>query len=428
MKIDTMRKIDFFAGVPICFLLSLIFRLFSVLAHKKTSSNPQNVLMIELSEMGSAILADPAMRKLRSQFKANLHFVIFRKNKPSLDLLKTVTEENIFSIRENGFLPLTIDTIRFLIWTRRKNIDTVIDFELFSRFTAILTILSGAANRVGFHAFYNEGLYRGNLLTHKVAYNPHMHIAKNFIALVNSLSGLKKEKPYSKSIITNDEIMLCKAQITLEAKEAIRQKIKKYYQDFSSGNTTIVLVNSNASDLLPQRRWAQKKYITIIKKILVNFPQVLILLTGSPEEKNGIQVIADRINSPRCINFAGAVEFTELTTLYSISAFMLTNDSGPAHFASVTDLHTFVIFGPETPALYCSLGSTTPIYAGLACSPCVNAANHRKTPCTDNTCLQIITPDQVFKKIEEYLKQASILDANLHVRIQPLPKADSTVN
>ena len=84
---------------------------------------------------------------------------------------------------------------------------------------------------------------------------------------------------------------------------------------------------------------------------------------------------------------------------------MVTNDSGPGHFAAVTDMHTFVIFGPETPALYGSLGKTTPIYAGLACSPCVSAANHRKTACRDNVCLQVIKPQQVFMAIEPFLEK-----------------------
>jgi hypothetical protein len=66
---------------------------------------------------------------------------------------------------------------------------------------------------------------------------------------------------------------------------------------------------------------------------------------------------------------------------------------------------TFVIFGPETPALYGSLGKTTPIYAGLACSPCVSAANHRKTACKDNICLQVIKADRVFATIQSSLEK-----------------------
>jgi ADP-heptose:LPS heptosyltransferase len=48
---------------------------------------------------------------------------------------------------------------------------------------------------------------------------------------------------------------------------------------------------------------------------------------------------------------------------------MVTNDSGPGHFSAVTPLRTVVLFGPETPALYGSVGNSIAITANLACSP-----------------------------------------------------------
>jgi ADP-heptose:LPS heptosyltransferase len=109
------------------------------------------------------------------------------------------------------------------------------------------------------------------------------------------------------------------------------------------------------------------------------------------------------VGSKRAINFAGKLKLHELPVLYSVATLMVTNDSGPGHFSSITDMPTYVIFGPETPKLYGSLGNSTPIYAGLACSPCVSASNHRKTPCKDNVCLQVIKPDFVFKTIQDTL-------------------------
>jgi hypothetical protein len=35
------------------------------------------------------------------------------------------------------------------------------------------------------------------------------------------------------------------------------------------------------------------------------------------------------------------------------------------------------------------------LFKALACSPCLTAANHRNSPCTDNVCLQQITVDEV---------------------------------
>ncbi len=273
-------------------------------------------------------------------------------------------------------------------------------FGTFSRFTALLTGACGAVNRVGFHAFHNEGLYRGDFLTKKVAYNPHQHIAKNFISLVDALLSEKEELPFTKRVIPDSEIQIAKAVISGEEQLNVQAIIADMYEGFDKDKNPVILVNSNASDLLPQRRWDRENYGDVIKKILDYNPAAIILLTGAPAEKDGAQLLARYVNDKRCINFAGAVKFLQLPTLYSVSKFMLTNDSGPAHFASITDMHTFVIFGPETPALYGSLGPTTPIYAGMACSPCVSASNHRKTPCSDNQCIKIITPDWVFDTLK----------------------------
>ena len=402
MNVDTMRAVDYYAGVPLTFVGTLLQKAAGLFT-SRPYHKPRNVLLIELSEMGSAIIVDPAMRKLREQIHGELFFVIFSKNKVSLQLLGTVKEENIFTIDESGLMPLALSTLKFFRWCRDKKIDSVIDLELFSRFTALLSGFSGAINRVGFHSFHNEGLYRGDFLTHKVAYNPHQHIAKNFIALVDALMCDHDERPFMKRIIDDSETAIAKAEISETDRQEVRQIIAQKYRGFDPDTHPVILVNSNASDLLPQRRWDRDNYGAVITMILAYNPNAIVLLTGAPAESEGAQALAERVGDPRCINFAGGVKFLQLPHLYSVSAFMLTNDSGPAHFASITDMHTFVIFGPETPALYGSLGPSTPIYAAMACSPCVSATNHRKTPCTDNQCIQVITPEWVFNAIKPQL-------------------------
>ncbi|WP_246327599.1 hypothetical protein [Candidatus Competibacter phosphatis] len=67
MKIDVMRKVDYFVGVPLCFFGDWIFFASSVYLAGEKSEYPRKVLFIELSEMGSTILADPAMRKMREK-------------------------------------------------------------------------------------------------------------------------------------------------------------------------------------------------------------------------------------------------------------------------------------------------------------------------------------------------------------------------
>ncbi|MEZ6020832.1 MAG: glycosyltransferase family 9 protein [Planctomycetota bacterium] len=304
-------------------------------------------------------------------------------------------------------------------WCRRKNIDTVIDLELFSRFTALLTGSSGARNRVGFHAFHNEGLYRGDLLTHKVAYNPFQHIAKNFVALVHALQQDPEQVPLLKRVIADEEVQLARATVSVDQRALVLQAIARRVPAFRSAETRVILVNANSSDLLPQRRWPRAYFAEAIRALLAWDARILVLLTGSPGEAAEADDLARGIADPRCVSFAGAIAFEQLPHLYSVSECMLTNDSGPGHFAAITAMHTFVIFGPETPALYGSLGSTTPIYAGMACSPCVSAANHRRTPCRDNRCVQVITPSSVVQTMCAWLADRSAPEEALAVREIP---------
>lgn len=400
MNVDLMRKVDYYAGVPLCFLATFVVKLSNLFS---TTDKPKRVLLVELSEMGSAIIVDPAMQKLKNVGGCELFFVIFDKNKPSLKLLNSVDDQNIFTIRETGIVPLALDTLKFFWWCRIRKIDSVIDLELFSRYSALLTGLSGANNRVGFHAFHNEGLYRGAMLTHKVSYNPHQHIAKTFIALANTLLSEKPEVPYSKTLVSDDEIKLRQAPVSAEQKTAILAKIREDYAEFDPAKHQIVLINPNASELLPQRRWMKDRYAELMRRILEQSKTAVVLITGAPAEREEAEMLRISVANSRCINFAGRVKFTELPPLYTVSLLMVTNDSGPGHFSSVTPLKTFVLFGPETPALYGSLGNSTAIYAGLACSPCVSASNHRKTACSDNVCLQAITVDKVFNTISPLL-------------------------
>lgn len=394
MNVNLMRKIDHHVGIPLAFLATLWLKLMSLIFGNKPKT-PKNILFIELSEMGSTIIADPAMKRAQKAFDANLFFVIFSKNKPSLDLLNTIPQQNIFTLCEDSLFTLIRDAVRYLFWCRRHKIDTAVDLELFSRVSALLTGFSGATNRVGYHNFHGEGLYRGEMLTHKVAYNPHIHIAKNFISLIYALESKTEEVPYSKVLITDDDIKLDQVTFSEAQLQAMHEKVKTTYPSYQIDQNRIVLINPNASDLLPQRRWPKENFIELMQNILNEHEDVIVLMTGAPAEKEEAEMLRELVDHPRCINFAGQLKLLEMPILYSIATLMVTNDSGPGHFSSITPLKTFVLFGPETPKLYGSLGNSTSIYAGLACSPCVSAANHRNTPCTDPVCMSAIKVSQV---------------------------------
>jgi len=83
--------------------------------------------------------------------------------------------------------------------------------------------------------------------------------------------------------------------------------------------------------------------------------------------------------------------------LYCLADVLVTNDSGPAHFATLTDIQVITLFGPETPKLF---GAQTPnthiIWKNIPCSPCISAYNNRQSACKDNICMQRISVNEVY--------------------------------
>ena len=400
-----MRKIDRWVGVPLCFLMSIIIWISTRIRFiRKKKPDLSRVLFIELSEMGSAIIVDPAMRKLQQEGPSELFFAIFEDNYKSLEILKTVPESNAFKMRSANLFVLAIDVIKFMFWCRKHKINTVIDLELFSRFTALLCALSGARSRVGYASHHDEGLYRGNLMNFPVRYNSHVHVSVNFMSLVNTTLG-KHTNPYATTPVSKEELKLVKAPIDPKDIEVVKGKLQQLLPAWKGQK--LILLNVNASDLLPQRRWLPENFAVVARHLLAEFEDVLLIGTGAPAERQYVQNVVDMVDDSRFVNSAGVFKFEELVPLYSICAMMLTNDSGPAHFAAVTDLKVFVIFGPETPELYLPLGNAEPFFLGLPCSPCVSAFNHRKTSCTTRPCITGISPDWIKGRLTEYLREGN---------------------
>jgi ADP-heptose:LPS heptosyltransferase len=106
------------------------------------------------------------------------------------------------------------------------------------------------------------------------------------------------------------------------------------------------------------------------------------------------------------ISVAGATTLRDVLVLYTLADVLVTNDSGPGHFASMTDIHNVVLFGPETPQLFGPLGPNRHvIWAELACSPCVSPYNHRFSACSNNRCMQAISVDHVFAEVSSALSK-----------------------
>ena len=165
-------------------------------------------------------------------------------------------------------------------------------------------------------------------------------------------------------------------------------------------NNRLILLNANASDLLPLRKWDERNYVSLAGRFLQEFAGLAVAFTGSPEEAPRIEELVRAVGSPRCICLAGRTTLRQLVVVFGLAEVLVTNDSGPAHFAALTEIDIVALFGPETPLLFAAPGPRShTLWAGLACSPCLNAFNNRQTTCRNNVCMQRITVDEVFEAV-----------------------------
>jgi lipopolysaccharide heptosyltransferase II len=399
-----MRKVDRYIGIPLCFMLTLVHKFIKIFKKSASLELPENVLFIEMSEMGSIILAYSLFKKTQQLYpEAQLHFLTFEESRYAVDILDIIPPNNVFTIDNRNFLIFTISAFKTILKLRRLKLDMAIDLESFSRFSAILSYLSGAKERVGYYRFNQEGLYRGKFLTHEVPFNPHIHIAQNMLNLIYATSSsFKSTSPPAKRIPDKNDIQIPKFKPPQDAEDKIQKELSTEIP-FLEKHHKIILINPNASDIVPLRRWPTEHYIQLIHLILKN-PQTIILITGKSSEKDEADRIIREVNSDRCLNLAGKTSFPELITLYQMADILITNDSGPVHFSAMTDIRTFVFFGPETPDIFGPLGEKAHVfYKGMACSPCVSAFNQKHSPCRDNQCLKMISPHEVYEKVAPYL-------------------------
>lgn len=406
---NTLHKIDGSLGVLACLFLTWVRRLVDLFQGQKKQEAPRSIVFIKLAEQGSTVLAHETIRRAVQKVGAgNVYFLLFEENRFILDLLDLVPKENVLTIRSKTPKEMISSCLQRLWQIRSKGIDCCIDMEFFVRSTACLAWLTGAKMRVGFHTYFGEGPFRGDLMTHRVLYSPHVHASSTFASLVQALDVDPAQLPtFPEKPIPGEP------PPPFQPGDEERARVREILDELMpAGAKRLILLNANASDLLPLRKWDEKNYLELAGKLLAEFDDVAIGFTGAPEEQPKIEALVKKIGSPRCFCLAGKTTLRQLLIVYGFAEVLVTNDSGPAHFATLTEVDVVVLFGPETPLLF---GAPSPrnhaLWAGLLCSPCVNALNNRQTACRNNLCMQMISVDLVFSTVCRVYRQRKSLAA-----------------
>jgi len=399
MNIDFMRRIDYWGGIPLCFSLTVINNIRKLFFTKKTEqTKPKKILFIKPSEMGGIILSYPLIDRVKHAYPdSELFFLTFKRNECLFDVLTIIPAKNIFTLRDESLFTFLTDFVKILIRIHNEKIDISFDLEFFSRFTAILSYLSNAPKRIGFYRYKMEGLYRGELLTHKIQYNPHLHISNMFYSMGEIMSLSQKITPEFKQVSSDHKLTLPQFIPTAKHKEKMLCHLAKFSIDTTS---RIFLINPGDGQI-PLREWPVDNYIILTRKLLEQ-ENTYVITVGTSTCSGKAKLIEQALKSKRYIDLSGKTSIPELLTLCTIADALIANDSGIAHLASLTNIREFIIFGPENPIIFRPLGMNIHVfYSSIPCSPCLSAFNHRTSTCQDNQCLKIIHPHDIYTAISE---------------------------
>ena len=397
LRIDRQRWLDRIVGPPLCWLLTLFHRL---TGRDEPPPEVRRILVVLLSEMGALVLTRPMFDHLREKYpSATLHVLCFDQNRAALDLLDIVPPNQVVVVRNSSAGAFVMDSLRAIRRIRSLRLDAVLDLELFARASAVFAGLSGAAIRVGFHRYTQEGLYRGDFMNRPVQYNPYQHIALQFVRLADAIGSttVPKAKQLSESAPTRlPPLLLRPGEL-----EAARVRLRQTHP--SIADRPLVFLGPSGG-LLPIRAWPVMSFAHVAKELTARGMAVAII--GMSGDRELAETIQRECESPLCIDLTGYTKSVrELTVLLHLGALLITNDGGTGHFASLTPIPAIVFFGPETPVLYGILSPrAVNMFKPVSCSPCLTAYNHRQSPCDgDNVCLKAISPEEVLTVASELL-------------------------
>jgi len=248
--------------------------------------------------------------------------------------------------------------------------------------SAAVSFLAGIPARIGFNT--NA---RGFMLTHTIP-PPADQGKKLPISMVERYLMICEELHYK---ISSHKTILSFSSNTREAVN------KLYHQREINRNKPLVTFIPGAS-FGASKCWPPE-YFAQLGDYLTEKHDAQILIIPGPRE----QEIACRIKSlMRHRPFTFAREIISLEYLKAIigdSALVVTNDTGPRHFAVALNIPVVVIMGPTDPR-YSNYGleKTRLLREELECSPC-----HLKVCPSDHRCMRNISADKVLKACEEFL-------------------------
>ena len=376
------RILDRYIGSLFCLLLGT-FQSRTAVQDRRT---PQRILLIQLSAIGDTILTVPTVRAIRNRFpNAHLAMVASSINLQYLEGCPYIDQHIPCRLEEIMKSPQKM--ITFIKALRHQKFDWVIDFEHWTRFSALIAYASGASRRIGFRAV---GQHRHYLFTDVVEHVPGQHEVVNFLKIAELLECPIRE--------TGLEVWL--------KKEDWDWAMEFFNEMGIDPNRPVIAIQPEAGRRgEPRRRFPHDRFVAVADALMERY-NAQIILTGAPAEVELSRQIAAETQSS-CIVAAGKTQINQLAALYANAEFVICGNCGPMHLAAAAGTPVVALHGPTNPSQWAPWGSGhTIVHVDVPCSPCLNLGfEYGCSALADGTspCMHTIQVGEVLKACERYL-------------------------
>jgi ADP-heptose:LPS heptosyltransferase len=390
MNTEQKLRLDRVVGTPLAWATNLAARVLGKLLQRDHATDPASVRHIAVHKvlgLGSIIQATPLLAALRASFpQADITLLTSRRNRELVERLPLV-DRGLY-LADDSVPALVVSTAAAIRSLMRERIDLFFDLELYSAAASVVSALSCARNRYGFYrhsATFKKGSY-----THLVKFATNKPVSRLYMQLALA-AGAREVPDHELGPIT------VHAEDHRRLAETLRAAGAQLADEY-------IAVNPNASDLLLERRWPVERFAALIERLAQERRQCVIL--GGPGERQHVAGLLARLSADArrsVIDTCGRLTLGELLALIAGARCVVTNDSGPMHFAFALRRPTVSLFGPVDPLHYGFATATVEtLYHPVFCSPCVH--EKEPPPCGgNNICMQLISPDEALAAVHRLL-------------------------
>ena len=362
MTFQTKLRVDYWVGG---FLLALLFvpvrALGLTLRRDHGLTRRRGCAVIKLIGAGSLFLAMPSMLEIRRRFPEGRFFLV--ATPPVIKVAREFDWFDEYWVVDDSSLIRLIVSVTKVLWRMATQTDHLIDLEVHSRFTTLLTVLSTVRNRIGFVdeiVFWRRGFY-----THMTFFNVHGPVYV-FYDLLAQWFGIDS------------------VSVTSFNERFRRKVMAAALPPRSAPPVPFIAIGHACSDLSRERMLRPNEWQRLLSPMLLAGHEIVLL--GGPADAPAADAIIAVLGRGR--NLCGKLNIVQSAKMIARSSVYYGIDSMLLHLARALAVPTVSVFGPTDPTvLLRPLGNRERVaFTRLPCSPCIHV--NETPPCQgQRTCM-----------------------------------------